>query len=54
MIQNNEITFLSLRSKKARRNEKLLGFAISHSIVARDSVSLSCATTPYPSCFTKS
>ena len=40
-----------LRSKKAGRFEKLLGFARSHSIVTRYSVSLSRATTPHPSCF---
>ena len=37
---------LSLRSKKAGRLKKLLGFARSHFIVPRGSVSLSCATTP--------
>ena len=42
---------LPLRSKKAGRYEKLLGFARSRSIVTRGSVSLSCATRPYPSCF---
>ena len=45
---------LALRSKKAGRFEKLLGFARSHSIVTRGSVSLSCATTPHSSCFSKS
>ena len=43
-----------LRSKKAGRFEKLLGFARSYSIVTRGSVSLSCATTPHPSRFSKS
>ena len=48
MFKNiNYILFIS-RSKKAGRFEKLLGFARIHSIVARDSVSLSCATTPHP------
>ena len=42
------------RSKKAGRFEKLLGFARSHSLVTRGSVSLSCASTPHPSCFSKS
>ena len=38
-----------LRYKKAGWFEKLLGFAMSHSIVTRSSVSLSCATTsPLP------
>ena len=43
----------SLRSEKTGKFEKLLGFARSHSIVTRDSVSLSCATTPHASCFSK-
>ena len=43
-----------LRSKKARIFEKLLGFARSHSFVERGSLSLSCATLPQPSCFSKS
>ena len=43
-----------LRSKKAERFEKLLGFAWSHSIETRSSVSLSCAITPHPSSFSKS
>ena len=38
--------FIPLRSKKAGRFAKLLGFARSHSIVTRGSVSLSCASTP--------
>ena len=37
-----------LRSKKAGRFAKLLGFARSYSIVTRGSVSLSCAATPHP------
>ena len=45
---------LPFRSEKAGRCEKLLGFARSHSIVTRGSVSLSCATTPHPCCFSKS
>ena len=45
---------LLLGSEKAGRFEKLLGFARSHFIVTRGSVSLSCATTPHPSCFSKS
>ena len=45
---------IPLTSKKAGRFEKLLGFARSHSIVTRGSMSLSCATTPHPSCFSKS
>ena len=40
-----------LLSKKTGRFEKLLGFARSHSIVIRGSVSLLCAITPHPSCF---
>ena len=43
-----------LRSKKGGRFEKLVGFARSHSIVTRGSVSLSCATTPHPTCLSKS
>ena len=46
--------FLPIRSKKAGNFEKLLGFARSHSIVTRGSVSLSCATTPHISCFSNS
>ena len=46
--------FLPLRSEKAGRFEKLLSFAMSHSIVTLGSVSLSCATTPHPSRFSKS
>ena len=34
--------------------EKLLGFGRSHSFVTRGSVTLSCATTPHPSRFSKS
>ena len=44
---------LPISSKKAGRFEKLLGLARSHSIVTRGSVSLSCATTLHPSCFSK-
>ena len=44
---------LPVRSKKAGRFEKLLGFARSHSIVTRGLVSVSCATTQHPSCFSK-
>ena len=44
----------TLRSKKTGRFEKLLGFGRSHSIVTHNSVSLSCATTPQPSCFSTS
>ena len=43
-----------LRSKNAGKFEKLLGFAGSHSIVTRGSVSLSCPTSPHFFCFTKS
>ena len=43
--------YLPLRSKKAGRFEKLLGFARSYSIVTRGSVSLSCANTLHHSCF---
>ena len=46
--------FLPLRSKKEGSFAKLVGFARSHSIVTRGSVSLSCATTPHNSCFSKS
>ena len=46
--------YLPLRSKKAGRFEKLLGFGRSHFIAARGSVSLSCATTPHSSCFSES
>ena len=42
------------RTKNAGRFEKLLGFARSHFIATRGSVSLLCATTPHPSCFSKS
>ena len=42
-----------LRSKKAGRFWKLLGFPRSHFIVTRISVSLSCATRSHPSCFYK-
>ena len=48
------VPVLALRSKKAGRFKILLGFARSHSIVTRGSVSLSCATTPHPSYFSKS
>ena len=46
--------FLSLISKKAGRIEKLLGLARSHYFVTCGSVSLLYATTPHPSCFSKS
>ena len=39
------------RSKKPGRFEILLGFDKSHFIVTRDSVSLSCATTPHQPAF---
>ena len=45
---------LPLKCKKAGRFMKLLGIARSHFIVTRGLVSLSCATTPHPSCFSKS
>ena len=45
---------IPLISKKAGRFEKLLGFARSHSIVTRGSVSLSCATRLHPSRVSKS
>ena len=45
---------LPWRSKKAEIFEKLLGFARSDSIVTRGSLSLSCATTPHLSRFSKS
>ena len=48
------IYHLALRSKKAGRFEKLIGFARSHSIVTHDSVSLLCAITPPRSYFSKS
>ena len=48
------LIFRPFRSKKAGRFEKLLGFARSHFIATRGSVSLSCATTPHPSWFPKS
>ena len=50
----SQLIKLPLRSKKAGRFKKLLGFARSHSIVTCSSVSISCATTPHPSCFSKS
>ena len=40
--------------RKAPIEKQLFRFANSHYIVTRDPVSLSCATTPYLSCFTKS
>ena len=43
-----------LRLKKAGRFEKLLGFGRIHSIVTLGSLSLPSATTPHPSCFSKS
>ena len=43
------IKSLNLRPRKARRSEKLLCRAKSHSIVTRRRVSLSCPTTPHPS-----
>ena len=48
------LIFRPFRSKKAGRFEKLLGFSRSHFIVTRSSVSLSYATTPHLSCFSKS
>ena len=45
---SKNILILSLRSRKAGRFQKLLGFAKSHSIVTRGSVSLTCATKPHP------
>ena len=44
---------LPLRSKKAGRSEKLLGFARSLFFVTRGSVSLSSNNSPHPSCFSK-
>ena len=44
----------TIRNWKTGRFEKLLGFATSHSILTRGSVSLSRATTPNPYCFSKS
>ena len=57
LLENFKCTIshvLPLRSEKADRYETLLGFARSHLIVKRGSVSLSCASTPHPSCFSKS
>ena len=48
-----EVKFISFKSRKAGRYEKLLGFARSHSFVTRGSVSLSCATSSHSSCFSK-
>ena len=45
---------MPLTFRKAGRFEKLVGFARSPFIVTRGSVTLSCATTPHPSCFSKS
>ena len=45
---------IPLGFKKVGRFEKLLGFAVSPLSVTRASVSISYATTPYPSCFSKS
>ena len=45
---------LPLRSKKAGRFEKLLGFSRSPFFVTSGSLSLSCTTTPHPSFFSKS
>ena len=42
------IFIISLESIKAGRSERLFRFANSHSITTRESVSLSCATTPHP------
>ena len=44
---------LPLRSEKSGRFERILGFARSHSIVTRGSVSLSYATTTHLTCFSK-
>ena len=49
-----KIYIVPLRSEKAGMFEKLLGFARSHFIVALGPVSVSCATTPQPTCFFKS
>ena len=40
--------------RKSGRFETLFRFANSHSIMTTDLMSLSCATTPHPSCFFKS
>ena len=45
---------VSAQAKKAGIFEKLLDFSGKHSIVTHGSVSLSCATSPHPSCFSKS
>ena len=49
------INFIKLpfKSQKAGGLLKHLGFARNHSIVTRSSVSLSSATTPQTSCFSK-
>ena len=52
--QRGKAKKLPLRSKKAGRYEKLLGFDMIHTIVTLDSVSLSSATTPHLSYFSKS
>ena len=51
LTRTNFINLVPIRSEKAGRFEKLLGFARSHSNVTRGSASLSCATTKHPSCF---
>ena len=48
------IIYIPLRFLKAGRFEEILGFARSHFIVTSGLVSLSCATTPHPSSFSKS
>ena len=48
------LILLPLKDLKTEKFEELLGFAQSHSIVTRSLVSLSCATTPQPSRFSKS
>ena len=45
---------VKLRSQKVGRFDKLPGWARSHFIVIRGSVSLSCGTTSHPSCFSES
>ena len=45
---------LTIKILKAGRFEKLRGFTRIYSFPTRGSVSLSCATTPNPSCFSKS
>ena len=45
---------VTIKILKSREIEILLGITWSHFIVTRGSVSRSCATTPHPSCFSKS